>query len=74
MSTKIAEINKRNDDGSRETISVEEIENGFIISRTWEGYIGKGERKEWKYDTKKTYSETNPLDGAEKQLADFFDE
>ena len=73
MSTRIAEITKKGDDGSRETISVEEIENGFIIEKRWEGEVRKGKEKQWKYETKKYFSDTNPLEGADKQLADFFE-
>ena len=71
--SKLAEITKKQDDGTRTTLSVEQIENGFLIEKRWEGYKGTGEKKEWKYECKKYFSKTDPLDGADKQLADFFD-
>lgn len=70
---KVSEITKKGDDGSRSTIIVEQIENGFLIEKRWEGQVGKGENKEWKYECKKYFSETDPLEGADKQLADFFE-
>ncbi len=39
------------------TISVEEIENGFIISESKEWR----DKKEYKYETKKYYSKINPI-------------
>lgn len=52
-------------------INVEAIENGFLIVKTTEGKI-KGE---WKYETKKWFSATNPLEinTDDKTLADLFD-
>jgi hypothetical protein len=60
------------------TVEVEEIENGFIISkRTQIKYQAPGkEYTDWSYNTKKYYSEDNPLsiDTEDKQLADLFQE
>jgi hypothetical protein len=55
-------------------VTIEEIENGYIITQNIEW---KEPRKdggtEWKYETKKWFSETNPLESAEKPLADLID-
>lgn len=60
------------------TVDIEEIENGFIISkRTETKYMApKKEYADWAYITKKYYSETNPLtiNVEDKELADMFDE
>lgn len=52
-------------------INVEAIENGFLICKTTEGRV-KGD---WKYETKKWFSATNPLEinTEDKSLADLFD-
>lgn len=59
------------------TVNVEEIENGFIICRnTNTKYMAPGkEYNDYAYETKKWYSETNPLtiNTDNKELADMFD-
>jgi hypothetical protein len=41
-------------------IEVEEVENGYVI--TTEVYGNTGKNKEWKSETKKMISKTNPLE------------
>jgi len=55
----------------KKTVStrIEEIENGFIIVREMEWQDSK---KGWQYETKKYFSEKNPLADQEKTLADSF--
>jgi len=55
---------KKEEDGVTTTITVEPIENGFIIvvSKEWEDKIKKDGLGRWRYETKKYYSKTNPLD------------
>lgn len=43
-------------------ISVEEIENGFILSKTIDVEYEVEGRQDWKHLTKKYFSKTNPLD------------
>lgn len=61
MSDKKIELSERNGD-NREEITVEEIENGFLVTCNKSGYKGKGEKKEHFYETKKYFSKTNPLE------------
>jgi hypothetical protein len=59
----------RKEDGSEIRTEVETIENGFLITTTTEGNDSKGE---WKYNTTKQFSETNPLgeeEDEEKELS-----
>jgi len=53
----------RKEDGSEIRTEVEKIDNGFLTTTTTEGKDAKGE---WKYNTTKTFSETNPLDENEE--------
>jgi hypothetical protein len=69
MSTTISEIRKRDGDTSN-TITVEQIENGFLITKNKEW---KDKKSEWHYECKKYYSEKNPLEDASKELAAYFD-
>ena len=62
----VTEIKK---DGKEKRVSVEEIENGFIIARHTEGNNEKGE---WQHECKKWYSETNPLAKTDIPLSDMF--
>lgn len=59
-------------------ISVEEVENGFIISKSFDiRFQPKGsDHSDYLYYTKKWYSEDNPLsiETEDKSLADLFDE
>lgn len=50
-------------DGITKSVSVEECENGYIISICREGYEGD----KWIYDDKKYISTKNPLEGEEAQ-------
>lgn len=54
----------RKEDGSEIRTEVETIENGFLITTTTEGNDSKGE---WKYNTTKQFSETNPLGEEDKE-------
>lgn len=55
-------------------VSVEEIENGFLIVKSYDITYELKERKDYLYFSKKTFSETNPLKIEEdKMLADLFD-
>ena len=51
------------------TVSIEEIENGFLIIRStnW-----NDEKKGYQYETKKYFSKDNPLDSTDKPLSDIF--
>lgn len=70
MSTnKVSEIRKRSNNENN-TVTVEQIENGFLITKYKETKDKKGF---WQYETKKYFSESDPLEGADKQLADYFD-
>jgi len=53
----------RNGDMTRE-IEVEELDNGgYLVTLSRNGYENKGTKKEkWVSDSRKVYSETNPLD------------
>lgn len=53
------------EDGNRETVVVEQVENGYIKTISTEGKNADGE---WEYNTKKYISETNPME--ELSLAD----
>ncbi len=67
----IKSITKKGKDKKEERVSVEEIENGFLITKSIQHENKKGE---WKFDTKKWYSKTNPLEFAkDTPLADAFD-
>lgn len=60
------------------SISVEEIENGFLVSKNIEVKYEKDKRTEYSYHTKKYFSKENPLDidlekFSEKSLADNFE-
>ena len=54
----------RKEDGSSVRTNVEKINNGFLIIINTEGKDAKGE---WKYDTKKEFSETNPFEEEEEE-------
>lgn len=58
-------------------INVEEIENGFLISKSFDiQYQPKGsDHSDWLYYTKKWYSKTNPLSiqANDKSLSDVFE-
>lgn len=56
--------NVRNEDGSSVRTEVEKIKNGFLITTNKEGKDSKGE---WKYETTKEFSETNPFDEEESE-------
>lgn len=57
-------------------IRVEEIENGFIICKSYNVEYTLGDNKEYSYFEKKWFSEENPLDVSldeeDKYLADEF--
>lgn len=59
------------------TVDVEEIENGFIISKRTEikYQAPSKDYSDWSYNTKKYYSEDNPLtiNVEDKELSDMFD-
>lgn len=58
-------------------VTVEEIENGFIITKSVETKyrIKESEHSDWDYNTKKYYSKTDPLEIKlnDKSLAESFD-
>lgn len=55
-------------------VTVEEIENGFIVKKTFDIKYALGKNTDYLYYTKKVYSETNPIQIKEdKMLADYFD-
>lgn len=58
-------------------ISVEEIENGFVIRKNYDVQFKIGDDKDYLYFTKKWFSKTNPLQmkvdkEGEKYLSDNF--
>lgn len=57
-------------------ITVEEIENGFLISKSYDVryQVKNSEHSEYAYYTKKWYSKDNPLtiESSDKSLADVF--
>lgn len=60
------------------SISVEEIENGFLVSKNINVKYEKDKRTEYSYCTKKYFSKENPLNinlekFSEKSLADNFE-
>jgi len=55
-------------------VSVEEIENGFLICKSYDVNYQVKDQKDYMYFTKKIFSETNPLKIEEdKMLADLFE-
>ena len=55
-------------------VTVEEIENGFIVKKTFDIKYQLGKSTDYLYYTKKVFSETNPIQIKEdKMLADYFD-
>ena len=44
------------------SVTVEEIENGFLVSKSTEVKYQYDGRTDYSYNTKKYYSETNPLE------------
>lgn len=59
------------------SITVEEIENGFLIIKSTEIKYQYDKRNDWSYHTKKYFSKENPLEIdmekiSEKSLADNF--
>lgn len=60
------------------TLKVEEIENGFLLTKSSEIKYKQGESTDWMYIDKKYFSKDNPLEVdmeaiEEKTLADKFD-
>lgn len=60
------------------SITVEEIENGFLVSKSIEVKYSIEKRTDWSYITKKYFSKENPLEidmenFGEKTLADNFE-
>lgn len=59
-------------------ITVEEIENGFLVCKSTEVKYEHEKRTDWSYNTKKYFAKENPLDIdmskiEDKTLADNFD-
>lgn len=69
---KVSATVRQKSDKADVTVSIEEIENGFLITRNKDWQDSKGQ---YHYETKKWYSATNPL-GVDsknnKELAAFF--
>lgn len=64
------EFRKKTKDGKEIKISVEEISNGYLITRTTEW---NDDKKGWQYETQKAFSPTNPLEfDPDESLADSF--
>lgn len=56
------------------SITVEEIENGYIMKKSFDIKYSLGKNNDYLYYTKKVYSEDNPIQIKEdKNLADYFD-
>jgi len=51
----------KEENGNSKKVTVKEIENGYLVCITEEGYKGEGDKKEWYCETKEFYSKTNPL-------------
>ena len=66
-------VTKKTKDNKEIRISIEEIENGFLIRKSTDWNDPK---KGWQYESKTWYSENNPLDKLEFEgegdLADAF--
>lgn len=72
MASKLKSVSKSDSTGIEKPeirVSVEKIENGFIIVKTTEGRDKKGN---WQYETKKWYSESDPFEVTDKSLAEIF--
>lgn len=55
-------------------INVKEIENGFILRKSYDIKYTLGKNTDWLYYTKEVYSEDNPIQIKEdKMLADYFE-
>ena len=54
-------------------VSVREIENGFIVSKSVNIRFQLDDNIEYDYYTKEYYSETDPLKITDKSLADIFE-
>jgi len=55
-------------------VTVEEIENGYIVKKNYDIKYSLGKNIDYLYYTKKVFSETNPVQIKEdKMLADYFD-
>jgi hypothetical protein len=55
-------------------ITVEEIENGFIVKKSYDITFTLGEKTDYLYYTKKVFSDDNPIQiEDDKMLADYFD-
>jgi hypothetical protein len=65
-------LTKKSKDGKEVRISVEEIENGYLVTQNIEWNDPK---KGWQYKTKKIFSASNPLEFnmEDTTLADSFD-
>lgn len=49
-----------------QSIRVEEVENGFVVRVSEDGYKGTGDKREWYNDSKTYISTVNPLDEGEE--------
>jgi len=70
-SLRVEFVTKRNKEGKEIRVSVEEIENGFLVTKNMEWNDPK---KGWQHKTKRVFSATNPLEfnTDDKSLAEIF--
>lgn len=54
-------ISKSDDNGNHKDITVEKIDNGYLVTTYVSGYKGEGDKKEYFSNTNKQFSKTNPL-------------
>ena len=67
-------VSSKTKTGKEKRVSVEEIENGYLVVQNieWKETMKDG-HTEWKYDTKRWFSKTNPLKEVDVPLADLID-
>lgn len=71
---KIKSVTKKGTDNIDVRVEVRKIENGFIVRKTKDGYVGEGEKRTWINETKEWYSKEDPLEITDKSLVDIFSE
>jgi hypothetical protein len=55
-------------DGITKRLSVEKVENGFVITKNKYGYEGEGEKRNYIDVNKKYISTKNPLEGQKEEI------
>lgn len=55
-------ISESYEDGSRKSVHIREVENGYVVRIDHSYYEGEGDKKEYKYDEKEYISKDNPME------------